>query len=188
MRVIKFLLLSSFFILSIDIALAAERKHVIIPQLGVYELNSGSTGGYTYDTKSDQVFSFDYERRFTNGITIGAELMHFKNSNIQTPSAGDLEANVFFFNAKYYFNFKPNARFRPFIGLGHGYAFGETKYEDGGGIAYQGIAGIAYEWDRVGMYFQYKRMHSKMKLKFIFTEYEYDISGQGFFSGVSVKF
>jgi len=188
MKFFNLFLIASVMILSINTASAAQRKHVITPKLGYYEMKNGTTAGYRYDTSSDIVFGFEYERRFDNGLTIGAEHMHFENDNISNPNEGELRVNVFFFNSKYYFNYKEGSRFRPFIGLGAGYAFGNTRYEDGGGESVQAMVGIAYEWDRVGMYFQYKRMYSKIDLSYFFYEKEYDISGQGFFTGVIIKF
>ena len=189
MRVVSFFLLIAVSFLSVEAAFAKQRKHIIIPKIGFYEMDNEYTAGYQFDTSSDSVYGFEYERRFSNGLTIGAEYLHFKNTIKNVSYNNELDVDIFLFNAKYYFNYDSGVGFLPFIGLGHGYAIG-TDANDG--QAYQIMGGLAYEWDRVGMYFQYMRMHSRIDRdsvgRIVAGGPEIDISGHGFFSGVTIKF
>ena len=176
---------------------ARFRKHVIMPKHGIYEMrNTYTADDYRFNTSSDSVWGFEYERRFQNGLTIGTEYFHFTN-DFSTPTGRNdtLKMDYAFFVSKYYFN-SPD-RLKPFIGLGAGYGTGRTNQHGGAidGEAYQFLAGIAYDWDRFGMVFHYKNMYSKVDRDPIDTPIgrfpggaTFDVSGEGLFAGFVVKF
>jgi len=194
MNFFRFLLAIFILCSSFNLYAAGQRKHVIIPKLGFYEMRNSHTGGYVFDTSSDSVYGFEYERRFSMGLSIGVEHMHIENSITSPSSESELDVDILFFISRYYFNYDKSSHWRPFVGLGAGYGSGETRsYGAIDGQAYQAMAGITYEWDRMGMYLQYKRMYSKIDADSIgILRYtgspEFDISGQGLFAGLIVKF
>jgi len=188
---------NSFIILCIlflpfHVVSAKQRKHIIIPKAGIYEMDNTVTAGYRFDTKSNRVLGFEYEYHFTNGLTIGVEHMYFENSFVGNNLNRKLKVNVAFFDAKYYFNYKTGSHWLPYIGLGAGYAFGRDNDNSIDGLAYQIFAGIAYQWERFGVYVQYKQMDLEVESSFRFispvTFNKYDLSGKGLFAGISIKF
>lgn len=192
MKIVNFLILFGILFLPLEAISAELRRHVIIPKIGVYKMDNTTTGGHSFDTSSNSVFGFEYERRFTNGLTIGAEHMHFKNTITDNSSAGELKVDIAFFTSKYYFNYTASSSWLPYVGVGVGYAFGSTDTQTSiDGAAYQIFTGIAYEWNRVGMYVQYKQLDSTIETSYrYFGSFgaPYDISGKGFNAGVIIKF
>ncbi len=188
MKLLSMITIFSIFLLPFGNVIAKQRKHIVIPKIGVYEMKNEYTAGFQYDTGSSSVYGFEYERRFKTGLTIGTEYMHFNNKTTPQSVRLDLDVDVYFFTFKYYINYREKG-LSPFIGVGHGYAIADGAHD---GQAYQAMLGLSYDWERVGMYFQYKRMYSKIDRDSI--EYlvaagpEIDISGQGLFAGVSVRF
>jgi len=170
---------------------AKQRNNVIIPKAGVYEMDNATTAGYRFNTKSDNVLGFEYEYHFTNGLTIGAEHMYFENSFVGNNLNQKLKVNVAFFDTKYYFNYNVGSHWVPYVGLGAGYAFGRDTDNRVDGFAYQIFAGITYQWERIGVYMQYKQMDLEVESSFRFispsTFNKYDLSGKGFFAGISIK-
>ncbi len=192
MRIFNFFIVLCVLLLPFHTVSAKQRKNVVIPKAGVYEMDNTVTAGYRFDTQSNSVLGFEYEHRFTNGLTIGAEHMYFENSFVGNNLNRKLKVNVAFFAAKYYFNYKVGSHWLPYVGLGAGYAFGRDNDNRVDGFAYQIFAGIAYEWQRIGVYMQYKQMDLEVESSFRFISSsafnEYDLSGKGFFAGISIKF
>ncbi len=168
------------------------RKHRIIPKVGFYEMDTANTGNSLFDTKSKNVYGFEYEYRFANGLSIGAEHMHIENTYVDAGLTRELKVNIAFFDAKYYFNNSANSHWMPYVGLGAGYAFGRATDDRVDGFAYQVFAGITYEWERMGLYVQYKYMDLEVESSFRYispsTGRLYDLSGTGLFTGLIVKF
>lgn len=184
-----------------NMVVASGYNHTLIPKFGIYQYSNSRSGDWIFDTKSDDSYAFEYEYRFSFGLTIGTEYMHFKNNFTDTTNCSstcndELEMEIAFFIIKYYFRHKKP--FKPYIGAGTGYGTGSTKNNGGAidGKAYQYNVGLAYEWERVGIYFEYRKMYSTVDRETIngwpytLTDgtQEINISGDGIFSGVSVKF
>lgn len=191
MKILNIFLLLSILLVSFK-AVAEQRKHIIAPKIGSYKMDKANTGGHTFDTRSNAVYGFEYERRFANGLTIGAEHLHFKNTITTSNSfASELKVDIAFFNSKYYFNYNSDSSWLPFIGLGAGYVFASTSTQkDIDGPALQAFVGLSYEWKRVGISLQYRQLDAQIKTSYRYfgvVGEEYDISGNGFSIGVNVK-
>ena len=186
-----FVIIFSFLLVS---ALPAqERRHVIIPKLGSYKLDTQRSYIFDFDKSSDQVYGFEYERRFSTGLTIGAEHIHFENDYIDTDinRADTFKANIIYFKSKYYFRM---TEWMPYLMVGAGYGTAKTSLNGTAidGASYQYGAGIAYEWQRFGVQFEYKNIQGKFDRDswgaLVLATDEVDIGGQGFFLGMSIKF
>ena len=192
MKILNIFFLIPLLLVSFESVSEELRKHVITPKLGTYKMDKANTGGHMFDTSSNAVSGFEYERRFTSGLTIGAEHLHFKNAIINSSSrASELKVDIAFFNSKYYFNYNKGSSWLPFVGLGAGYVFASTNTQNNiDGPALQAFAGITYEWNRVGVSLQYRYVDAQIETSYRYFGVigeEYDISGKGFSIGVNVK-
>jgi hypothetical protein len=105
---------------------------------------------------------------------------------------GDMAVTNIFFNAKKYF--RPDSIVQPYLGAGIGAA--STTFSSAvlngsaGGFAIQGIAGIAFRWQKIGTYTEFKYVHAEVDGTDADTgaSVPVDLSGTGLFAGVSVYF
>lgn len=172
--------------------IAKDRRHVIIPKLGGYKLDTFRSYRMDFDTTSEEVYGFEYERRFSTGLTIGVEHIHFVNDYVDNVNANrdSFKANIVFFKSKYYFR---DGAWKPFILVGAGYGTADAGVNGSAidGAATQFGFGVVYEWERIGIHMEYKKMSGKFDrdswAPFIGGTDEVDIDGKGLFAGLSIK-
>ncbi|HEX9192938.1 MAG TPA: outer membrane beta-barrel protein [Burkholderiales bacterium] len=138
-----------------------------------------------YDTTSKPVFGVEAEWRSKAGFAVGAEVFSYKNDLVAAGTSGQQEVLAIMVNGKYYF--RAASWFYPFVGAGAGRA--EASYSGGltgkaSGPAYQGLAGMEFRFERVGLYVQYKYLASTTGD----TGQEVKVGGRGVLAGVSISF
>ncbi len=139
----------------------------------------------TYDTTSKPVFAVEAEWRSKAGFAVGAEVFSYKNDLVAAGTSGQQEVLAIMVNGKYYF--RAANWFYPFVGAGAGRA--QATYSGGftgkaSGPAYQGLAGMEFRFERVGLYVQYKYLASTIGD----TGQEVKVGGRGILAGVSISF
>ncbi len=169
---------------------ARERgRHVLTPKLGTFSLNNSTqSSGRVFDTQSDSVLGFEYAWHLDTGFSIGGDFLHYENT-FTTFTSFEAKTNVFLFNTKYHFN--RDSPWQPFIGVGVGIALtdstGEFFIGNHSGPAYQLVAGLTYRFKYVGVYAEYKWLHSKVEDTYLgSTISEIDLSGHGVQLGISI--
>ncbi len=168
-----------------------DKRHVIIPKLGTYELdNRNQSSGRTFETKSDSVFALEYEYHFKFGLSLGGEIVGFDNTYTKTFQY-TAESRLYMGNVKYHFNHQ--GAFSPFIGAGLGIAYIRNNEEpfvlSHTGEAYQAMVGIDYRFKYVGLHLEYKMVDAEAEDDFgSFTISRIDLGGSGIFAGVSAIF
>src|SRR5258708_11235454 len=113
-----------------------------------------------FDKTSSPVLSVEAEWRSKAGLAVGREVFYYKNDLVTTPPPAIAKQQVLavMANGKYYF--RAADWFFPFVGAGIGlagavYSGGNLK-GSGGGLAYQGLAGIEFRFWAVGLPLQDK--------------------------------
>jgi hypothetical protein len=141
----------------------------------------------TYDTTSKSVFGVEAEWRSRAGFAVGGEVFSYKNDLGPTGASPNAQQEVLaiMVNGKYYF--RAATWFYPFVGAGVGQA--NASYSGGfsgkvKGLAYQGLAGMEFRFNQVGLYVQYKYLASKPGS----TGNEVNVGGSGILAGVSIIF
>jgi opacity protein-like surface antigen len=164
----------------------------LIAKAGAFKMANDSqvVGGLpsTYDTSSKPAAALEVEWRSRSGPAAGFELFYYKNdvSANGTGLTGHQTVIAYLLNGKYYF--RATDRLYPFLGAGVGIT--SASYSgalDGkaSGFAYQGLAGIEFRFEHVGVSLQYKYLASTTddgageKVK---------VGGNGIFAGLSVAF
>jgi opacity protein-like surface antigen len=172
--------------------LAAGRASEIalIVSTGAFALSNGSqvVGGLqsSYDTASKSVMGVQAEWRSKTGLALGGEIFTYKNDLATTGGGPDArqETMVILGNAKYYF--RATNWLQPFVGVGIGNASATYSGNITGtatGLAYQGMAGAEFRFNRVGLYLQYKYLASTTGS----TE-KVSVGGSGLLAGLSIIF
>jgi opacity protein-like surface antigen len=141
----------------------------------------------TYDTTSKSVFGVEAEWRHKAGFAVGGEVFYYKNDLVTTgaiPSAQQ-EVLAFMVNGKYYF--RAASWFYPFVGAGVGQT--NASYSGGltgkaTGLAYQGLAGMEFRFNQIGLNVQYKYLDSTTGG----TGKDVKVGGGGILAGVSIVF
>ena len=173
----------------------AESGHAwdfaLIAHAGTFKMADGNQvvagRASTYDTTSKSVIGVEAEWRNKSGFAVGGEVFHYKNDLVSTATIPDAQQEVFaiMVNGKYYFHLA--SWFYPFVGIGVGrtnasYSGGLTG--NANGPAYQGLAGMEFRFDRIGVNVQYRYLDSTTGS----TGQEVKVGGSGILAGVSFEF
>ena len=144
-------------------------------------------------SEASVAYGLEGEWRLANGFAFGLEVFgHTQEYTTAVPSlqSGDMTVTNVFINAKKYF--RPNALVQPYLGIGLGSASVDfsTNTNSGitgsaGGVAVQGMAGVALRWQHVGIYSEFKYARTEIEDSIGQTV---DTSGSGLFVGMSVHF
>ncbi|HMH19040.1 MAG TPA: outer membrane beta-barrel protein, partial [Burkholderiales bacterium] len=175
-----------------EYGLGRDWEIALLPKLGTFKMaNADQTVGTapsTYDTSSKSVFSIEAEWRNKSGLALGGEIFSYRNQLTQiqngtkvSPQQATLVATI---NAKYYFS--TGIGLHPFAGAGIGFAnatYSSNLSGSASGLALQGMAGLEYRFEHVGIYAEYKYLVSTVgsgeKIK---------VGGSGILAGVSILF
>lgn len=142
----------------------------------------------TFDGSSKSVVGGEFEWRDRRGPAAGAELFYYKNDLTAngTNLAGRQTVAAFILNGKYYF--RATSRLYPFAAAGIGLTratYSGNLSGKASGLAYQGLAGLEFRYEPVGLSLQGKYLSSTTddgageKVK---------VGGTGIFAGVSLAF
>jgi hypothetical protein len=141
----------------------------------------------TYDTTSKPVFGVEAEARNKAGFAVGGEIFSYKNNLVATGTTlgGQQQVIAIMGNGKYYF--RAADRLYPFVGVGVGFA--QAAYSGNfkgtaGGLAYQGLVGLEFRFESVGLHVEYKHLASTTGK----TGKEVKVGGSGILAGVSITF
>jgi len=159
--------------------LANASQQIVVPGL------SGSTRNFS---SAGMAYGLEGEWRMQNGFAFGMEVFGYSQDWTTTGFAesGNMSVTNVFFNAKKYF--RPGTTVQPYIGAGIGAAstsFGGDITGSAGGAAIQGMAGIAFRWQNVGLYTEFKYESAKVEDA---AGVSVNVSGTGLFAGLSVYF
>src|SRR5712692_3680996 len=142
-------------------------KFALIASTGAFKLANGNqvVAGFdsTYDTTSKPVVGVEAEVRNRGGFAVGGEVFYYKNGLVAagTTVPGQQQVVAIMANGKYYF--RAADWFYPFVGAGVGYAqaaYSGSLTGSAGGPAYQGVVGMEFRFEPVGLYVQYKHLAS----------------------------
>jgi len=139
----------------------------------------------TFDTTSKPALGIEMEWRHRAGFAVGGEVFYYKNDLVATGVIAKQQVVALMANAKYYLRVAD--WFHPFVGVGVGYAdalySGDLK-GTAGGAAFQGLAGMEFRFDQVGVLFQYKHLAATTGK----SGSDVKIGGSGVLAGVSIAF
>lgn len=149
---------------------------------------SGLLGSTRNFSSAGLAYGLEGEWRMQTGFAFGMEVLGYSQDWTTTGFAesGDLAVTNIFFNAKKYF--RPGTTVQPYLGAGIGAAsttFGGDITGSAGGAAIQGMAGIAFRWQQVGVYTEFKYESARVEDA---AGVKVDVSGTGLFAGMSVYF
>ena len=141
-----------------------------------------------FDKTSSPVLSVEAEWRSKAGFAVGGEAFYYKNDLATSPPPAVSKQQVLavMANGKYYF--RAADWFYPFVGAGIGlagavYSGGNLK-GSGGGLAYQGLAGMEFRFGSVGLHLQYKYLAATAGK----DDKKVKVGGGGVLAGVSFLF
>lgn len=139
----------------------------------------------TYDTTSKSVFGIEAEWRSKDGVAVGGELFHYKN-DLASPGIPKAHQDVLaiMLNGKYYFHLASS--FYPFVGAGVGLtnaSFSGGLTGTASGPAIQGLAGMEFRFNHIGVNVQYKYLDSTTG-----SNDKVKVGGSGILAGVSIVF
>jgi opacity protein-like surface antigen len=141
-----------------------------------------------FDKTSSPVLSVEAEWRSKAGFAVGGEAFYYKNDLVTTPPPAVSKQQVLAImaNGKYYL--RAADWFYPFAGAGIGFASatysGGNLKGSGGGLAYQGLAGMEFRFGPVGVHLQYKYLAATTGK----SDKEVKVGGSGVLAGVSFLF
>ena len=139
----------------------------------------------TFDTTSKPALGIEMEWRHRAGFAVGGEVFYYKNDLVATGVIAKQQVVALMANAKYYLRVAD--WFHPFVGVGVGYAdalySGDLK-GTAGGAAFQGMAGMEFRFDQVGVLLQYKHLAATTGQ----SGSDVKIGGSGVLAGVSIAF
>ena len=139
----------------------------------------------TFDTTSKPALGIEMEWRHRAGFAVGGEVFYYKNDLVATGVIAKQQVVALMANAKYYLHVAD--WFHPFVGVGVGYAdavySGDLK-GTAGGAAFQGMAGMEFRFDQVGVLLQYKHLAATTGQ----SGSDVKIGGSGVLAGVSIAF
>ena len=161
----------------------------LIAKAGTFKIADGNqvVGGLasTYDTTSKSVFGVEAEWRSKTGLALGGEVFQYEN-DLSPGTIPNAEQKVLavMANGKYYFRL--SSALYPFVGAGVGVAnatYSGSLTGDATGLAIQGLAGMEFRFNRIGVSLQYKYLDATTGD----TE-EVKVGGSGILAGVSIAF
>ncbi|HYS76073.1 MAG TPA: DUF2846 domain-containing protein [Burkholderiales bacterium] len=139
----------------------------------------------TFDTTSKPALGVEAELRNKAGFAVGGEIFYYKNDLVATGVSAKQQVLALMANGKYYFRVAD--WFHPFVGVGVGYAdaaySGDLK-GSAGGAAFQGLAGMEFRFEHVGLLVQYKYLASTTGK----GGADVKVGGGGVLAGVSIAF
>jgi opacity protein-like surface antigen len=139
----------------------------------------------TFDTKSKPAVGIEAEMRHRTGFALGGEVFYYKNDLVATGLIAKQQVVALMANGKYYLRVAD--WFHPFVGVGVGAAdaiySGDLK-GTAGGAAYQGMAGMEFRFENVGVLVQYKYLAATTGK----SGNDVKIGGSGVLAGVSIAF
>jgi opacity protein-like surface antigen len=145
-----------------------------------------ATRDSTFDKTSRPVFGVEAEWRSKEGFAVGGEVFYYKNSLVDVINLDSQQQVIAIMaNGKYYF--RAADRFYPFVGagIGLGYAvYSGNLTGSAGGPAYQGLVGIEYRFESVGLHLQYKYLAATTGK----NDKAVKVGGSGILAGVSITF
>jgi len=141
------------------------------------------------DDKASGVYSIEAYYQFRNGFAVGIEYMGY-SSEISTPGysdKNDIDVTTVFVNGKKYF--RTDSHFQPYIGAGLGGTStdvsGPTINGSTSGFSYQAMVGAEYRGKTFGVFGEYKYINADTESD---NNEKIDLSGSGFFAGISLHF
>jgi hypothetical protein len=162
----------------------------LIAKVGSFQLASDSQvilGASRSFSAASTAYGLEGEWRLENGFAFGMEVFgHTQDYTTAGVPSGDVAVTNVFVNAKKYF--RPGALVQPYLGAGLGAAstsFSGDITGSAGGFAIQGMAGIAFRWQHVGIYTEFKYERAEVEDS---AGQAVDVSGTGLFAGMSVQF
>jgi len=139
----------------------------------------------TFDTTSKPAAGIEAELRHRSGFALGGEVFYYKNDLVATGIIAKQQVVALMANGKYYLRVAD--WFHPFVGVGVGAAdaiySGDLK-GTAGGAAFQGMAGMEFRFENVGVLVQYKYLASTTGK----SGNDVKIGGSGVLAGVSIAF
>ena len=139
----------------------------------------------TFDTTSKPAVGIEAELRHRAGFALGGEVFYYKDDLVATGVIAKQQVVALMANAKYYLRVAD--WFHPFVGVGVGAAnavySGDLK-GTAGGAAYQGMAGMEFRFENVGVLVQYKHLAATTGK----SGSDVKIGGSGVLAGVSIAF
>src|SRR5437879_1980453 len=139
----------------------------------------------TFDTTSKPAVGIEAELRHRAGFALGGEVFYYRNDLVATGVIAKQQVVALMANAKYYLRVAD--WFHPFVGVGVGAAnavySGDLK-GTAGGAAYQGMAGMEFRFENVGVLVQYKHLAATTGK----SGSDVKIGGSGVLAGVSIAF
>jgi opacity protein-like surface antigen len=141
----------------------------------------------TFKKNSQPVISVEAELRNKAGFAVGGEVFYYKNDLAAngTTLTGQQQVIAIMANGKYYFRVVD--RFYPFVGAGIGFASAAYSGDltgSAGGMAYQGLVGMEYRFESVGLRLEYKYLAATAGK----SGAEVKVGGSGILAGVSIAF
>jgi opacity protein-like surface antigen len=140
-----------------------------------------------FDTTSKPAAGIEAEFRNRAGFAVGGEVFYYKNDLVALTTGLSAKQQVvaLMVNGKYYLRVAD--WFHPFVGVGVGFA--DAVYSGGltgtaGGAAFQGLAGMEFRFDPVGLVVQYKYLASTTGK----SGSDVKIGGSGVLAGISIAF
>jgi opacity protein-like surface antigen len=176
-----------------EYGLGRDWEIALLPKLGTFKLANasqtvGGAPGTSFDTSSKSVFSLEAEWRNKSGFAVGGEIFSYKNqlqgTASGTPFASQQQTLVATINGKYYFS--TGIGLHPFAGAGIGFAnatYSGDLTGSASGLALQGMAGMEYRFEHVGIYAEYKYLMSTLG-----SSEKIKVGGSGILAGVSILF
>jgi opacity protein-like surface antigen len=142
----------------------------------------------TFEAASRPAAGIEVEGRSESGFAAGGELFYYKNNLVLdgTGLSGRQEVAAIMVNAKYYLRLA--GWLYPYVGAGAGTAVASYGGDFTGratGAAYQGLAGIEFRFEYMGINVQYKQLSSTIKDD---TGLEVKVGGKGVLAGLSIFF
>ena len=167
----------------------ADWNFALIAKGGAFKLASANQTvaglASTFDTTSKPALGIEMEWRHRAGFAVGGEVFYYKNDLVATGVIAKQQVVALMANAKYYLRVAD--WFHPFVGVGVGYAdalySGDLK-GTAGGAAFQGMAGMEFRFDQVGVLLQYKHLAATTGQ----SGSDVKIGGSGVLAGVSIAF
>ena len=143
----------------------------------------------TFKKSSQPVLSIEGELRNKAGFAVGGEVFYYKNDLVENVTTLNLGAQqqviAIMANGRYYF--RAADRFYPFVGggVGLGYAtYSGNLTGSAGGLAYQGLVGLEYRFEWVGLRVEYKYLAATTGK----SGNAVKVGGSGILAGVSIAF
>lgn len=141
----------------------------------------------TFDATSKPAAGIEGEMRHSGGFALGGEVFYYKNDLLVNGTALKAQQQVIavMANGKYYF--RVANWFHPFVGVGVGATdavYSGDLTGSAGGAAFQGMAGMEFRFEHVGVLVQYKYLASTTGK----SGNDVKVGGGGVLAGLSIIF